>query len=237
VTDGDAPSRAYQITGYRFREPSLLTTALTHSSIAASRVVSNERLEFLGDAILGMVVCEELYRRFDDWLEGELTKVKSFLVSRRVCARITDQLGLTDLLVLGNGIDSRLTLPLSLRAAVLEAMIGAIFLDGGIDAARGFIQRAYADRFDSCADPNNHENYKSFLQQFVQRHHTATPRYETLDEQGPDHSKCFEVCVVINGERFPSAWGPTKKHAEQQAARRAMEQLGATLGNGDVRAG
>ena len=233
MTDTNARDRTQEITGYEFRDPDLLRTSLTHSSIASSRVASNERLEFLGDAVLGMVVCDELYRRFGNWLEGELTKVKSFLVSRRVCADVADEIGLTELLVLGNGIDNRTALPLSLRAAVLEAVIGAVFIDGGLEPARVFIMRAYAERFDSCADSNDHENYKSYLQQYVQRLHTTTPRYETLDEQGPDHSKCFEVCVVINGDRYPSAWGPTKKHAEQEAARRALERLGANLDSGN----
>lgn len=218
-------ARARDVIDYRFRDSDLVVTALTHSSIAGSRIQSNERLEFLGDAVLGAVVCDELYRRFPDWLEGDLTKVKSMVVSRRVCAKIADVTGLTHLLILGNGIDGQGVLPMSLKAAVYEAVIGAIYVDGGFEAARKFILCTAADELDLCAESENHDNYKSTLQQHVQHWMGATPQYEALDEQGPDHSKCFEVCVVINHRRFPSAWGPNKKDAEQEAARRALEVL------------
>lgn len=221
----DLVARAEEILGYTFHDPALLVTSLTHSSSAGTRVESNERLEFLGDAILGAVVCETLYRTYADWLEGDLTKVKSNIVSRRVCALISDEMGLTSQLILGNGIDTEHRLPTSLRAAVYEAVIGAIYLDGGFEPAKEFILRTSALHIDRCARPDNRENFKSALQQHVQRCLAATPRYETLDEQGPDHSKCFEVCVVINHERFPSAWGPSKKEAEQEAARRALDIL------------
>lgn len=216
--------------GYRFHKSDLLVTALTHSSSAGSRLESNERLEFLGDAVLGTAVCDELYRRYPEWLEGDLTKVKSVVVSRRVCAKIADDIGLTKLLILGNGIEGQGSLPMSLRAAVYEAIIGAVYLDGGFEAAREFILRTASDQIDASASSENHDNYKSTLQQFVQRWMATTPQYEALDEQGPDHSKCFEVCVVINHRRFPSAWGPSKKEAEQEAAHRALEILQAQDG-------
>jgi len=211
--------------GFSFSDPGLLETALTHASVADSRVLSNERLEFLGDSILGTVICQELYSLFPEWLEGELTKVKSMLVSRRVCALVADEIGLTNLLILGNGIENRSSLPTSIRAAVLESVIGAGFLDGGFDAAKTFIVEAMTPHIKRCSDKQNHDNFKSALQQLAQRLFSATPRYDTLDEQGPDPSKCFEVCVVIDGERFPSAWGPSKKEAEQEAARKAIACL------------
>lgn len=213
------------IAGYRFSDPDLLRQSLTHASIADSRLQSNERLEFLGDAILGMVICDELYRLHPEWLEGELTKVKSFLVSRRICAKVADEIGLTRLLILGNGISANHTLPVSLRAAVYEAIIGAIYIDGGIEAARTFILATTGPHIEGSCESKHHDNFKSALQHYVQRHFGATPIYETLDEQGPDHSKCFEVCVVVTGERFPSAWGPSKKEAEQEAAKRALEAM------------
>lgn len=221
----DVVVRAQQAVGYTFRDPELLITALTHSSIASSRVVSNERLEFLGDSVLGMVICEELYRKFDEWLEGDLTKVKSVVVSRRICAEIADALRLCDLLFLGNGIDTTTTIPTSLRAAAVEALIGAMYLDGGIEPAQRFILDAFKPYIERAIGSANHENFKSVLQQYAQRWLAATPQYQSLDEQGPDHSKCFEVCVVISGQRFPSAWGTSKKEAEQEAARRALEIL------------
>ncbi len=221
----DLVSRVERVTDYCFQGRELLLTSLTHSSKAGTRLESNERLEFLGDAVLGIVVCEELYRRFGDWLEGDLTKVKSFVVSRRICALVADEIGLTDLLLLGNGMETRTSLPMSLRAAVFESVIGAIFLDGGFEAARTFILPVIAGHIEKCVATSDQENYKSALQQYAQKLLSATPRYEALDEQGPDHCKCFEVCVVVGGERFPSAWGSSKKEAEQEAARRALERL------------
>ena len=225
LSESAAAACAEEIVGRSFRNRDLLVKALTHSSIADTRLASNERLELLGDAVLGLVVCEELYRRFDDWLEGDLTKAKSIIVSRRVCAAVADEVGLTRLLILGNGIDARSTLPTSLRAAVYESVIGALFLDGGLEPAKNFILRSVSHYISDCAEAENRENHKSALQQYAQRELGSTPQYETLDEQGPDHSKCFEVCVVVAGERFPSAWGPNKKEAEQEAARRALDIL------------
>jgi ribonuclease-3 len=225
VTKDEKLAIAQELIGHRFSDQDLLHTALTHASVADSRLQSNERLEFLGDAVLGMVVCEELYRRFENWLEGDLTKVKSVVVSRRVCAEVADETGLSKLLILGNGIDSSSRLPTSVRAAVYEAIIGAVFLDGGIEVARNFILTTMGPHIDKRSASTNHGNFKSALQQFVQRNLSSTPQYEALDEQGPDHSKCFEISVVIDGKRYPSAWGPSKKEAEQEAARLALESL------------
>lgn len=229
MSEVDLVARTQKIVGYQFADSSLLITALTHASGANSRLESNERQEFLGDAVLGMVVCAELFRRYPDWLEGDLTKVKSVVVSRRICAEVSDEMGLTGLLILGNGIDAQENLPTSLRAAVLESIIGAIYLDGGFEAAQRFIIKSMSEKIVTCATSENRENYKSALQQYAQRWMSATPQYEALDEQGPDHSKCFEVCVVIDNERYPSAWGPCKKDAEQEAAHRALDIL---TGNG-----
>jgi ribonuclease-3 len=223
VTEADALACAEQIVGHHFQDRDILYRALTHSSIADTRLNSNERLEFLGDAVLGVVVCEELYRRFPNWLEGDLTKVKSAVVARRTCAKMADEAGLAKLLILGNGIEGQGRLPTSVRAAVLEAVIGALFLDGGLEAAKTFILRAASHDIDRCAASQDQENYKSTLQQYAQQWLSATPHYEALDEQGPDHSKCFEVCVMMAGRRYPSAWGPSKKEAEQEAARLALE--------------
>ncbi|MHC5108795.1 MAG: ribonuclease III [Planctomycetota bacterium] len=225
MTKDEKLAIAQELIGHRFSDQDLLHTALTHASVADSRLQSNERLEFLGDAVLGMVVCEELYRRFENWLEGDLTKVKSVVVSRRVCAEVADETGLSKLLILGNGIDSSSRLPTSVRAAVYEAIIGAVFLDGGIEVARNFILTTMGPHIDKRSASTNHGNFKSALQQFVQRNLSSTPQYEALDEQGPDHSKCFEISVVIDGKRYPSAWGPSKKEAEQEAARLALESL------------
>lgn len=210
---------------YKFKDDSLLGMALNHASIADDRRESNERLEFLGDAILGMVVCHELYRRFPHYLEGPLTKVKSMLVSRRTCARIADSLDLGQYLRVGKGMGAASKLPTSCRAAALESIIGAIFLDGGMAAAKRFILRNYKPLLDKADADEHQENFKSMLQQFAQRKMDSTPMYDVLDEKGPDHSKCFEVAVLIGKRRFTSAWGPSKKEAEQIAALNALREL------------
>lgn len=225
VASPDILRRGEEICGYAFQKPELLETALTHASVASCRLNSNERLEFLGDAVLGLVICSALYERHHDKLEGMLTKVKSMVVSRKTCAEIADRIGLTDLLILGKGMTNRQHLPMSIRAAVYEAMIGSIYVDGGLEPARSFILRTTQTYLDSAGASDVLENYKSALQQHCQRRLSAVPRYLSLDEQGPDHSKSFEVCVVIGEQRYPSAWGPSKKEAEQKAAKVALLKL------------
>ncbi len=225
VSESESLASAQELIGYRFRDPELLRQALTHASIADSRLLSNERLEFLGDSVLGLVVCHELYSRFPDELEGELTKLKSVIVSRKVCAEIADRLGLTPLLILGKGMNNRDRIPTSLRAAVLESVIAAVFLDGGYEAARDFVLENAEYFIEQTASAEHEQNHKSTLQQFAQKRLASTPHYLQLDEQGPDHSKCFEICVSIGNRRFPAAWGPSKKEAEQKAAMNALVAL------------
>lgn len=214
------------ILGYRFNDADLLQESLTHASIASTRLKSNERLEFLGDAVLDLIVCEALFRKFPTELEGELTKIKSAVVSRRTCAEIARETGLSELLIIGKGISSRSEMPTSLAAAVYESIVAAIYLDGGFEAAKQYVLRTITAKIDSIAANVNEHNYKAMLQQHVQKALHATPVYDLLDEKGPDHSKCFEVCVVVDGRRFASAWGPNKKTAEQKAALMALEELG-----------
>jgi ribonuclease-3 len=215
--------------GYAFRNPDLLRYAMTHASSAGTRLDSNERMEFLGDSVMGLIVCHELYQRLPRAMEGELTKIKSAVVSRRVCAQVAEKLRLAEALVLGQGIDGGEQLPKSLAAAVFEAVVGAIYLDGGLEAARTFVLTHMGDAINQAAGSEHQFNFKSQLQQFAQHQLNGTPHYEMLDEKGPDHAKCFEVAVVIAGRQFPSAWGPSKKDAEQKAARAALvalQQLG-----------
>ena len=211
---------------YTFRDEQLLALALTHSSVAATRTDSNERLEFLGDAVLGVTICHDLYGREPVLQEGEMTKIKSSVVSRQTCAAVAEELGLCDLLHLGKGVAQRDGLPQSVAAAVFESIIGAVFLDGGLDAARPFILRSVAEHLDEALATEHQRNYKSILQQHAQRRWSRTPEYHLLDEKGPDHSKAFEIAVTVEGQIFPSAWGKTKKDAEQQAALRALQALG-----------
>jgi ribonuclease-3 len=211
---------------YRFKDPDMLASALTHASVATSRLASNERLEFLGDAVLGLVICEELYARFPEYLEGELTRVKSVVVSRETCARVADRLGLVNHLSLGKGITESATLPSSLAACAYEAIVGAVYLDGGLAAAQRLILRDMGEEIDRVLAGEHRLNYKSLLQQHAQHDLGATPTYDVLDEKGPDHAKAFEVAVVLRGRRYPSAWGPSKKSAEQRAAMEALRALG-----------
>lgn len=218
--------RAEEILGYRFGRPELLQRALTHASIADSRLESNERLEFLGDAVLGMIVCDHLFRRFPDLLEGELTKIKSTAVSRNICAQIATDLELDALLSLGKGMKTRSSLPSSLSAAVLEAVIGAMYLDSDMDRVRAFLMPHLEPIIDRAATSGHQQNFKSVLQHYAQRKLMDQPVYLLLDEKGPDHAKCFHVCVEIGAERFDGCWAASKKHAEQLAALKALEMMG-----------
>ena len=208
--------------GYRFANPRLLEAALTHASGADHRLASNERMEFLGDAILGAVVCERLYHQFPEYLEGDLTKLKSVVVSRQTCAKISQALGLKEFLILGKGMTTNPVVPTSLLADVLESMIAAIYLDGGTEPASRFIDTYIGPEIELAAAGEAEGNYKSLLQQFSQREHGITPTYHLLDEKGPDHSKCFKMTAQIDKQRFPPAWGRTKKESEQRAAHNAI---------------
>ena len=218
--------RAEKLLGHTFKDPQLLKESLTHASIADNRLDSNERMEFLGDAVLDLIICEALYKRFPEYQEGDLTKVKSAVVSRRTCAEVANETGLTDLLITGKGISSRHQMPSSLAAAVYESIVAALYLDGGFEKVKAYVLRTMTPKLEEIASNSHQMNYKAVLQQHAQKQLCATPVYELLDEKGPDHSKCFEVGVCIDGRRFTSAWGPNKKMAEQKAALLALEDLG-----------
>ena len=215
------------IIDHHFRDLELLATSLRHSSACDQRVDSNERLEFLGDAVLDIIICEDLYRRFPEYLEGDLTILKSAVVSRRTCAQVAQKLGLQRFLRLGKGITEQTDLPESLSAAVLESIVGAIYMDAGLAKARSFVERHF-EPFVELAQ--QHRDYKSMFQQYTQSEHGTSPHYELLDEKGPDHAKAFEVAAAIrtNGQTrtFTPAWGVSKKDAEQKAAKLALEKLG-----------
>jgi ribonuclease-3 len=211
--------------GYVFRDKGLLVAALTHASGAQHRLASNERLEFLGDAILGAVVCELLYVQYPDYLEGDLTKIKSVVVSRQTCAKISEALGLQEFLILGKGMSIHPNVPPSLLADVFESLAAAIYLDGGDASVREFIQRFMGPEIELAAAGELGGNYKSLLQQMAQRENGSTPTYQLLDEKGPDHSKCFKISAQIGRTQYPPAWGPNKKEAEQRAARNALAEL------------
>lgn len=215
-----------QLTGHRFADPGLVLRALTHSSMVDQRLESNERLEFLGDAVLGIVACERIFERFPDLLEGEMTKIKSAAVSRVACAGIATALGLDRLLALGKGMKTQGQIPSSLSAGVFEAVIGALYLDAGFALTRSFILEHLDPLIDKAYESGHHQNYKSVLQQHAQTTLSCTPYYRILDEKGPDHAKCFKVGVEIGERAFTACWGRSKKQAEQEAAMAALRELG-----------
>ncbi len=222
----DTLARAEAIIGYTFHDRALLELALRHASHSDSRIDSNERLEFLGDAILGAVVCERIYEKFPDLLEGEMTKIKSSAVSRRTCARVAMKLGLDDLLVLGKGMQSQERLPSSLAAAALESIAGALYLDRGYDAVRSWLVELLDPLIDQAAESGHQQNFKSVLQQHAQQHFDGPPTYRVLDEKGPDHAKAFKIAVELGGSTFSASWGQSKKQAEQAAALNALVEMG-----------
>jgi ribonuclease-3 len=224
--DEDVLLQIEQIIDYKFSDKGLLVKAFTHSSAVDDRLSSNERLEFLGDAVLAVVICQALFENFSDYLEGDLTKIKSKLVSRETCSKISGRLGLPQFLKLGKGMVSSRALSGSLAAGVLETVIAAIYIDGGFDAARSFILGNFGELIEQADAEQAQGNYKSLLQQYAQEQFSATPSYALLDEKGPDHNKAFELEVVITDRHFQSAWGTNKKEAEQKAAFNALVELG-----------
>jgi ribonuclease III len=214
-----------EVLDYRFKDPMYLREALTHASGADHRLVSNERLEFLGDAILGAIVCELLFLKFPEYLEGDMTRVKSVVVSRHTCAKISRKLGFEEFLVLGKGMGSQEETPPSVLADVFESLIGAIYLDGGMESAKRFIVQHIEAEIDLAVGGHGGVNYKSNLQQVAQRQFGETPTYMLLDEKGPDHSKCFKISAQIGRQRYAPAWGRNKKDAEQRAAMNALSEL------------
>jgi len=226
LTNTDIVQQIEQTLDYVFQDKALLVEAFTHSSAADDRLSSNERLEFLGDAVLGIVICDTLFNRFASYLEGDLTKLKSSLVSRLTCAKITQALKLQKFLCVGKGMSHTRSLPKSIEAGLLEAVIGGIYQDGGFEKAQAFIIRSFADLLACLEVEGPNGNYKSLLQQYAQEHHGMTPDYVLLDEKGPDHNKCFECEVLLQDRCFSSAWGVTKKESEQRAAYNALIELG-----------
>lgn len=214
-----------EVIGYRFNKPELLRAALTHTSGANTRAASNERLEFLGDSVLGLVTCEQLFQRFPDYQEGDLTKVKSVVVSRKTCAHFSQELGLGEFLFLGKGVHTYGEIPSNMLADVFESLVAAIFLDGGWEAAKEFVLDFIEPEIERVARNAISANAKSQLQTVTQRKYGDAPRYFLLDEQGPDHDKCFKVAAQVGQERFPAAWGRTKKEAELKAAMNALADL------------
>lgn len=206
---------------YVFRDRALLRRCLTHSSSAETRLDSNERLEFLGDAVLGLLICEHLFQLYPDQREGQLTQMKSWLVSRQTCARVARRLELEPLIFVGRGLQ---TIPDSILSAVVESLVAGVYFDGGLDGARTFILMAFQEELKLC-QPVDTENFKSQLQEYTQRELSRTPEYVVIEESGPDHAREFVIAARVGELLFESGRGRSKKEAEQQAARNALLEL------------
>ena len=216
----------FALIGHVFGDVALMRLALTHASVSDTRMASNERLEFLGDAVLGQVICEHLYRRYPDRLEGDLTKLKSYLVSREMCAQLVREAGFHRMISIGKGMISVDQLPKSVLAGLFESLVGAIYLDGGSEAARAFVLRHMEPHIERTLQLGHQENYKSVLQQLAQQAGLGSPTYSVMGERGPDHEKHFEIRAQIGDRAFTSCWGMSKKAAEQGAALHALRELG-----------
>jgi len=224
VAPGDLPplSAVEQRLGYRFRDRTRLGLALTHASARDPR--SNERLEFLGDAVLGLVVADFLYAAFPDLDEGPLTRIRSAAVSARALARFARELGLDRAVRLGKGL-RRDRLSKAVLANVVEAVIGAVYLDGGLAAVRPIVLWGLEEAIEDELSARGC-NWKSLLQEHTQQAEKVTPTYEVVGERGPDHMKEFVVVALVDGVERGRGQGPSKKAAEQAAAREALEALG-----------
>lgn len=214
--------------GYRFHNISLLQNALTHSSYANERwhnsLLSNERLEFLGDSILGMLVAEYLYRNFPDRPEGELTRMRADMVCEKTLAVVANIIHLGDHLLLGHGEEQGGGRTRdSILADAVESVIAASFLDGGMDAALGFIRRFILVQVPVTKLHN--ADYKTQLQELVQQKRNQVLSYILTGQSGPDHDKQFDVEVTLNGAVVGRGRGSSKKRAEQDAAKNAIASL------------
>ena len=215
--------------GHVFHDESLLRTALTHSSYAnenrALGAVCNERLEFLGDSVLGVTVADHLYRNYGAMPEGRMTRLRSELVCEQSLHRVAQKLQLGEYLRLGRGEEHNggRERP-SILADAVEAVIAAMYLDGGMAAADEFIHRNLLSEL-GAAEPEFFNDYKTSLQELIQRRSGQILAYELTGEVGPDHDKTFTVRALLNGESIGEGAGRTKKEAEQSAARNALEAL------------
>lgn len=214
--------------GFQFKDKSLLKQAFTHRSYInenrSSGLVHNERLEFLGDAVLELVITDFLYERFKDMNEGELTSLRSALVNADTCALVAQELGANDFLLLSKG-ESKDTgrARQFILANTLEAVIGAIYMDGGYEPAKEFILKHVTPRTEDIVKKGTWIDAKSLFQERAQEHEGVTPSYKTIRESGPDHDKRFVVGVYLGSEMIGQGEGKSKQDAEQEAARVALK--------------
>ncbi len=220
-----------QALGYTFFDKKLIKNALTHSSSTSDKRLDNERLEFFGDAVLDLVVREYLFHHYPNHQEGDLTEAKSSVVCRASLARAAKKMELKSFLFLGRGIGKKRAVPDSLLADAYEAIVAAIYLDGGYQPVKNFILMTLRDGIPHAIEQANATNFKSNLQKHLQQKKRPLPVYKTLGSSGPEHSRVFQVAAFIDGVEMGRGAGSSKKSAEQEAARLALAALSAGSGS------
>jgi ribonuclease-3 len=217
--------------GYRFRDRAIIVEALTHRSTLGElkpgeEAVTYERLEFLGDSVLALITTDFLVRNFPDENEGQLTQKKSLLVSKTVLSKKAETLGLKEHVILSdNAFRGGVHGQESIQAAVLEAIIGGLYIDGGLEMARDMVERVVLDEIDTILDHTDHVNYKSHLQEWTQSKYKTYPKYRIRSTAGPEHDKVFVVEVLAGHGVTGKGRGKSKKDAEQMAAKQALRKL------------
>lgn len=216
--------------GYSFKDPQLLMEALTHSSYANEikhkKVVHNERLEFLGDSVLSIVISDYIFHKYKHLPEGELTKVRANVVCESSLAIRGREMNLGEYLTLGRGEElSGGRQRVSILADAFEALIGALYLDGGLEVARTFILSQLEGMVESASQGNLFKDFKTHLQELIQSRSTERITYRVVTEKGPDHDKLFEIEVALGGQVLGTGIGKSKKEAEQRAAQEAIEKI------------
>jgi ribonuclease-3 len=218
-----------KLSGIRFRRLELLNLAFCHRSYAneqSNTIGNNEKLEFLGDSILGLVIAEYLYTSLPDKNEGDLAKIKSFVVSEHSLSEVAKKLSIHTFLLLGKGEDySGGREKKTLLADAFEAVLGAIYLEAGLKGAKRFIMRFLKPEINKVLEDKHHKDYKTLLQEHVQKIYKAYPKYQLIKKTGPDHAKIFWMEVVVQGKTYGPGEGKNKKEAEQKAAKLAWEAL------------
>ncbi len=215
--------------GIRFKNVSLLNLAFCHRSYANEidiDVDNNEKLEFLGDSVLGLVISEHLFTTLSDQTEGEMAKIKSFVVSEASLAKIAKQIRIDNFILIGKGEEySGGRSKRAILADCLEAIIGAYYLDSGLKIARDFILNLLIPEIDAVRENRHEKDYKTLLQEYAQKQYKTYPRYKTIKKRGPDHDRTFWIEVAIDDRSFGPGIGKNKKEAEQQAAGMAYKKL------------
>ena len=221
--------RLQRVIHVKFKNKSLLQRAVTHRSYvneSGKNARDNERLEYLGDSVLALVVNEYLFKHFEDYQEGKLAKIKSAVVSEATLARLARKIDLGEFILMGRGEEHRggRERP-SILANTLEAVIGAVFLDQGLKSSRKFVLALIKDEIEIVNNPSSMRDPKTALQEYVQKKYKARPIYEVIDERGPDHRKEFTVRLLVNGREIVTGEGPSKRKAEMNAARISLQKI------------